>query len=69
MRLGGLLGGARLAVPRAPGAARTRIRWWWTSPLDNEEIAAEVNAIADAGFGGAKIAYSWGVFARVRVRH
>ncbi|KUN76360.1 glycosyl hydrolase [Streptomyces griseoruber] len=36
---------------------RPRFRWWWPDGLvDPDEIAREVDAIADAGFGGAEIA-------------
>ncbi|WP_460072332.1 glycosyl hydrolase [Streptomyces sp. YKOK-I1] len=42
----------------APGRGpRPRFRWWWPDGLvDADEIAREVDAIADAGFGGAEIA-------------
>ncbi|MEA2124330.1 MAG: hypothetical protein QOI80_1112, partial [Solirubrobacteraceae bacterium] len=37
---------------------RPKIRWWWADPYDQQEIAAEVDAIAKAGFGGAEIAFN-----------
>ncbi|MFJ8111797.1 glycosyl hydrolase [Streptomyces sp. NPDC096132] len=38
-------------------ARRPRFRWWWPDGLvDADEIAREVDRIADAGFGGAEIA-------------
>ncbi|MGW0581225.1 hypothetical protein ACWD25_35975, partial [Streptomyces sp. NPDC002920] len=42
----------------APAAdRRPRFRWWWPDGLvDPDEIAREVDQIADAGFGGAEIA-------------
>ena len=46
-----------------PLSARPKIRWWWAAPLDSKEIAAEVGAIADAGFGGAEITFSSGAWA------
>ncbi|GHF35457.1 hypothetical protein FHX82_007048 [Amycolatopsis bartoniae] len=40
--------------------ARPKFRWWWPGALvDNTEIAAEVEAMADAGFGGFEIADVW----------
>ncbi|MFI7504052.1 glycosyl hydrolase [Streptomyces sp. NPDC049687] len=39
------------------GGRRPRFRWWWPDGLvDADEIAREVDRIADAGFGGAEIA-------------
>jgi hypothetical protein len=37
---------------------RPKTRWWWADPYDQQEIAAEVDAIAKAGFGGAEIAFN-----------
>ncbi|MFF9607192.1 glycosyl hydrolase [Streptomyces sp. NPDC014684] len=38
-------------------AVRPKFRWWWPDGLvDPDEIAREVDQIADAGFGGAEIA-------------
>ncbi|MDQ0809233.1 hypothetical protein QFZ63_000947 [Streptomyces sp. B3I7] len=38
-------------------AVRPKFRWWWPDGLvDADEIAREVDQIADAGFGGAEIA-------------
>ncbi|WSP86621.1 glycosyl hydrolase [Streptomyces sp. NBC_01235] len=55
-----------LAGPGGPAAdwfanptrpVRPRFRWWWPDGLVNaDEIAREVDQIADAGFGGAEIA-------------
>ncbi len=34
-----------------------KFRWWWPNALvDNAEIQAELDQMADAGFGGAEIA-------------
>lgn len=59
--------GASSAVAGAGGAAdwfaaparsvRPRFRWWWPDGLvDPDEIAREIDQIADAGFGGVEIA-------------
>ncbi|MEU6354792.1 glycosyl hydrolase [Streptomyces sp. NPDC047072] len=38
-------------------AVRPRFRWWWPDGLvDPDEIAREIDQIADAGFGGVEIA-------------
>ncbi|GAB7110383.1 glycosyl hydrolase [Streptomyces phaeofaciens JCM 4814] len=38
-------------------ARRPKFRWWWPDGLvDPDEIAREIDSIADAGFGGAEIA-------------
>ncbi|MGW7696178.1 glycosyl hydrolase [Streptomyces asiaticus] len=40
-----------------PPSARPKFRWWWPDGLvDPDEIAREIDQIADAGFGGAEIA-------------
>src|SRR3954449_6440642 len=37
-------------------AVQPKFRWWWPNALvDNQEIANEVDQMADAGFGGAEI--------------
>ncbi|MEQ6899690.1 glycosyl hydrolase [Nocardioides sp. YIM 152588] len=44
-------------VPPAPAATRGRFRYWWPGAYpDPAEVATEVRAIADAGFGGFEIA-------------
>lgn len=50
--------GADAAWFAAPGRpVRPKFRWWWPDGLvDPDEIAREVDQIADAGFGGAEIA-------------
>lgn len=45
-----------------PQEVRPQFRWWWKSPLSEDETRREVEAIADAGFGGIEIAFdssSW----------
>ncbi|MHC3475586.1 glycosyl hydrolase [Streptomyces sp. 7R007] len=50
--------------PAVPGwladptrAVRPRFRWWWPDGLvDPDEIAREIDQIADAGFGGVEVA-------------
>src|SRR4051794_37036803 len=38
-------------------SVQPKFRWWWPNALvDNQEIANEVDQMADAGFGGAEIA-------------
>jgi hypothetical protein len=65
---------AKLPVSRAafkdpPRDVRPKFRWWWGnfvgvgSSLDPAAIADELKAIADAGFGGAEIGFSPGVWA------
>ncbi|MFJ9720686.1 glycosyl hydrolase [Streptomyces sp. NPDC101213] len=56
-------GAAAEAAPGAdwfakpPRSVRPRFRWWWPDGLvDPDEIAREVDQIADAGFGGMEIA-------------
>ncbi|MEU5597561.1 glycosyl hydrolase [Streptomyces sp. NPDC020298] len=40
-----------------PRPVRPRFRWWWPDGLvDPDEIAREIDQIADAGFGGVEIA-------------
>jgi hypothetical protein len=40
-----------------PRTVQPKFRWWWPNALvDNAEIQAELNQMADAGFGGAEIA-------------
>ncbi|GAA2450607.1 glycosyl hydrolase [Streptomyces glaucus] len=42
---------------RPARAVRPKFRWWWPDGLvDPDEIAREVDQMADAGFGGAEIA-------------
>jgi hypothetical protein len=41
-------------------SVRPKFRWWWPGgKVENSEIAAEVEAMADAGFGGFEIADVW----------
>jgi hypothetical protein len=48
-------GAAWFAEP--PRSVRPRFRWWWPDGLvDPDEIAREIDQIADAGFGGVEIA-------------
>jgi hypothetical protein len=47
---------ARLSFPDVPPASRPRFRYWWPgADVTPAQIAAEVNAIADAGFAGFEI--------------
>ncbi|MFI1834314.1 glycosyl hydrolase [Streptomyces olivaceoviridis] len=40
-----------------PRSVRPKFRWWWPDGLvDPDEIAREIDQIADAGFGGVEIA-------------
>jgi hypothetical protein len=42
---------------RPARAVRPKVRWWWPDGLvDPDEIAREIDQLADAGFGGAEIA-------------
>ncbi|WP_406369089.1 glycosyl hydrolase [Streptomyces sp. NBC_00647] len=42
---------------KPPRSVRPKFRWWWPDGLvDPDEIAREVDQIADAGFGGMEIA-------------
>ncbi|WP_020127138.1 glycosyl hydrolase [Streptomyces sp. 303MFCol5.2] len=64
----GTAAAAAPSVPGTPGPAadwfaaparsvRPKFRWWWPDGLVNtDEIAREIDQIADAGFGGAEIA-------------
>ncbi|MFF5105189.1 glycosyl hydrolase [Streptomyces sp. NPDC000134] len=48
-------GAAWFAEP--PRSVRPKFRWWWPDGLvDPDEIAREIDQIADAGFGGVEIA-------------
>ena len=56
-----------LANPRdfaqPPNDVRPKMRWWWATPYDDKEAADELNAMAQAGFGGAEAAFNtdgWG---------
>ena len=51
-----------LASPKSfaspPMEARPKFRWWWGSlPFDPNEVASEVDAFAQAGFGAAEAAF------------
>ncbi len=46
-----------------PMSVRPKFRWWWTSPLDPSEVSAELNAIANQGFGGVEITFDTGSWA------
>ncbi|MEU3983465.1 glycosyl hydrolase [Streptomyces sp. NPDC026672] len=49
------LSGGWLADPPAP--VRPKFRWWWPDGLvEPDEVAREIDQIADAGFGGVEIA-------------
>ena len=40
-----------------PDDSRVMMRWWWFGPdLDRAEIDRELQAMADAGLGGAEVA-------------
>ncbi|MEU0114512.1 glycosyl hydrolase [Streptomyces bobili] len=42
---------------KPPRSVRPKFRWWWPDGLvDPDEIAREIDQIADAGFGGMEIA-------------
>jgi hypothetical protein len=45
------------AFREPPMEFRPKMRWWWGSPLEPEEVREELSAMADAGFGGAEIAF------------
>jgi hypothetical protein len=48
----------REGFARPPRAARPMMRWWWFGPdVEDDELDAELRAIADAGFGGVEISY------------
>lgn len=52
---GGTLGARWFAEP--PASVRPKFRWWWPDGLvEPDEIAREIDQIADAGFGGMEIA-------------
>lgn len=52
-----LAAGAAFDLRDPASAVRAKFRWWWPDALvDTGEIAREVRAIADAGFGGVEIA-------------
>src|SRR4051794_8348529 len=41
-----------------PRAAAPRMRWWWFGPsVDRRELERELTAMAQAGVGGAEVAY------------
>ncbi|GAB3759845.1 glycosyl hydrolase [Microlunatus parietis] len=48
-------------------AARPMMRWWWFGPdVEDAEVERELTAMADAGFGGAEVAF---VYPLRQVRH
>jgi hypothetical protein len=50
------------AFAKPPVDAKPMMRWWWAAPLTSAETVADLKHMADAGFGGAEIAYdasSW----------
>lgn len=48
----------REGFARPPRAARPMMRWWWFGPdVEDDELDAELRAIADAGFGGVEVSY------------
>ena len=48
----------RQGFRRPPRAARPMMRWWWFGPdVEDDELDAELRAIADAGFGGVEVSY------------
>ena len=45
------------AFARPPASVAPRFRWWWPNgQVDPDEIAREVDQVADAGFGGLEVA-------------
>ena len=45
------------AFPNPPRSFQPKFRWWWPHGLvDPKQIRREIDAMADAGFGGAEIA-------------
>lgn len=61
------LGSDPLASPASfadPGRDyRPMMRWWWAAPLTAEQTVADLEHMAEAGFGGAEIAYDAGSWA------
>lgn len=51
-----LLDPAAFANP--PAAFRPKTRWWWATPYDAGEFAAEIEEVAKAGFGGVEVAFN-----------
>ena len=46
-----------------PADVRPKIRWWWSTPYEAQEFREEIRAFAEAGFGGAEVAFNadgWG---------
>src|SRR5438874_1697740 len=46
------------AFASPPSSVRPKFRWWWATPYDDKEAAAELAAMANAGFGGAEAAFN-----------
>ncbi|SDO87046.1 Glycosyl hydrolases family 2, sugar binding domain [Nakamurella panacisegetis] len=55
--LSGVSGHGIAAFARPPASVAPKFRWWWPNgQVDPDEIAREVDQVADAGFGGLEVA-------------